>query len=268
MYLLINTSYVIHMGKRILYINPGEKDDILDRHIKGYLTPYLTDGSDAIDVVSMELTPRHLEYHAYHSIIAGEILREVVLGERAGYDGCVIGCFDDPCLDAAREVCERMVVTAPCEASVHLASTLASRFSVIVGKQAWEVRMRRRILSYTSFERLASFRSLGLGVLDFQADTGRTERLIEEAAREAVEQDGAEAIVLGCTMEFGFFQYLQDAINVPIIDACLAPLKYLEMLMNIREHCGWYHSKRGNWATPRRRELAEWGLGEKLGYTI
>ena len=255
-------------SKRILYINPGEKDALLDGQVREFLTPHLADTGSTLDVVSMAKTPQHLEYHAYHAIIAPEILREVVKGEQAGYDGCVIGCFDDPCLDAAREVCTRMAVTAPCEASVHLAATLGARFSVIIGKPVWEIRMRRRIEDYVGVNRLASFRNLGLGVLDFQADRQRTEHLIKQAVTQAVEQDGAEAVVLGCTMEFGFFRELQESCGVPIIDACLAPLKYLELLMHISDCCGWRHSKRGGWGSPPSGELAGWGLSEKLGFTL
>jgi allantoin racemase len=255
-------------SRRILYINPGETDEALDQRIKEYLSAFRSTARDTIDVVSMPMTPQHLEYHAYHALIAPEILREVIKGERAGYDGCIIGCFDDPCLDAAREVCEHMVVTGSCEASVHLAATLGTSFSVIVGKPAWEARMRQRIIQYVGPGKLASFRSVGLGVLDFQADHERTERLIQRAVKDAISEDHAEAIVLGCTMEFGFFQRLQRECDVPVIDACLAPLKYLEMLMEINDKCGWYHSKISNWATPRHNELKEWGLNEKYGFTI
>lgn len=255
-------------GKRILYINPGEKDEVLDNQVRDFLLPYKSPLTAEIDVVSMPQTPQHLEYHAYHALIAPEILREVVRGEQAGYDGCILGCFDDPCLDAAREVCRRMVVTGACEASVHLAATLSHRFSVIVGRPAWETRMRPRVLEYVAPQRLASFRSVGLGVLEFQADPARTQELIRQAVLAAVSQDHAEAIVLGCTMEFGFFKQLQAECGVPVIDACLAPLKYLEYLLNVKEQCGWSASKAGAWASPPSGELAAWGLTEKFGFSL
>ncbi len=254
-------------GKRILYINPGEKDELLDQQIKEFLTPYQSAATAGIDVVSMPLTPRHLEYQCYHALVLPEILREVVKGEEAGYDGAIIGCFDDPGLDAAREACRRMVVTASCEASIHLAATLAMRFSVIVGRDAWIPRMARRVRQYGG-ERLASFRSLGLGVLDFQADRERTEGLMKEAVELALAKDRAEAIVLGCTMEFGFFRELQQQYGVPVIDACLAPLKYLEMLLEVQDRCGWFPSKLGVWANPPQGEMAEWGLAEKYGFSL
>lgn len=255
-------------GKRILYINPGEEDRILDGQVREFLLPFRSRQDTEIDVVSMPQTPQHLEYHTYHALLAGEIVREVAKGEQSGYDGCIIGCFDDPCLDAAREICHSMVVTAPCESCCHLAATLGNTFSVIVGRDTWAVRMRKRVLDYISPSRLASFRSVGLGVLEFQQDHYRTAQLIQEAARAAVEQDGAEVIVLGCTMEFGYFRRLQEELGVPVIDACLAPMKYLELLLEIKDQCGWQASKIASWASPPPHELTEWGLTEKIGFSL
>ena len=62
-----------------------------------------------------------------------DILAAILQAERDGYDAAVIGCFYDTGLRPARELVRRLAVAAPCESACHIASTLGSSFSVIVG---------------------------------------------------------------------------------------------------------------------------------------
>src|SRR5450756_2504236 len=119
--------------------------------------------------------------------------------ENDGVDAAVIGCFYDPGLREAREITERMVVTAPAEASMHIASTLGHTFSIIVGRNKWIPQMHENVVKYGFRDRLASFKSVDLGVYDFMKDVNETNRRLTAAAREAVEQDRAEVVILGCT---------------------------------------------------------------------
>ena len=64
-------------------------------------------------------------------------------------------------------------------------------------------------------ERLSGFYPVELGVTDFQTDHDVTERLLTAAGKRAVEEDYAEAIVLGCTLEIGFHDRLAQALGVP-----------------------------------------------------
>lgn len=256
------------MSKRILFINPGEPDFTLDKQLKSYLMSQRGSITAEIDVVSLPQTPLHLEYHLYHALIAPEIIRAVAEGEKQGYDAAVIGCFDDPCLDAAREICRSMVVTGPCEAAVHTAMTLANRFSIIVGQEAWIPRMEARVRHYGGGNHLASFEALGLGVSDFQTDHALTAKLMRAAVERAVKEKRAEAIILGCTMEFGFYASLQEQYQVPVIDVSLVALKYVEYLLELKEVCGWSASKAGGWRQPPPGELDAWGLTEKYGFSV
>jgi allantoin racemase len=115
--------------------------------------------------------------------------------------------------------------------------------------------MRDNVRRYGHGERLASFKVLELGVHDFQANPAETHRRILAAGREAVEQDGAEVIVLGCTAEFGFYEELQAELGVPVIDATVAPFKFAELLGELAR-LGWRTSEAGGYAPPPREELA------------
>lgn len=246
---------------RILWINPLGTS-VFDATIGTELNRVKRPTTE-VEVRSLKRGPHHLEYHAYEAWVTPDVLAMVVAAEREGFDAAVIGCFYDTGLRAAREVATRMVVAAPCESAVHIAATLGDSFSVIVGRRKWVPEMRDNITRYGYKERLASFKVVELGVHDFQSDVRRTEDRLTRAARDAVVNEGAEVLVLGCTAEYGFFESLQGEIGVPVVDATVAPLKYAELLADVAE-LGWRPSKIGDFAAPPKEELEAFGLSAQL----
>jgi len=248
---------------KILFIDPVGTD-LFDQPIKEYLETAKRSETQ-VDVVSLKRGPMHLEYHYYEALILADTLHTVRKAELDGYDAAVIGCFYDPGLLEAREIAERMVVTAPAEAAMHIATTLGHTFSILVGRRKWIPKMHENVVKYGFSDQLASFKSLGMGVYDFQKDPAVTAQRMRDAAREAVEVDGAEVIILGCTIEFGFYKELQEELGVPVIDAILAPFKYAEFLSELKERFEWTHSKVYGYESPPRSEIAEWKIGEQYG---
>lgn len=250
--------------KRILFINPVGYAG-WDREVREYLEPYKDEDTE-LDVVSLSPgLPQHLEYHYYEALIGADLLHAVKRAEVDGYDGCVIGCYYDPFLKEAREICERMVVTAPAEAAMHIGTTLADTFSTIVVRRKCIPDMRSNVYNHGFERQLASFRSLEIGVHELKKDPERTKNRMREAIHEAIEKDGAEAILLGCTIQLGFFRALQEEFGVPVIDANIAPLKYAEFLCGLKQKAGWYFSQKALYETPSRTELAAWGVEERFG---
>jgi len=248
---------------KILWINPIGTD-LFDVPIGEFIGNATAPGTE-IDVVSLPRGPMHLEYHYYEALVLADTLHEVRRAEVEGYDAAVIGCFYDPGLMEAREITDRLVVTAPAESAMHIATTLGHTFSVIVGRKKWIPKMHENVVKYGFSTRLASFKSVELGVYDFQRDKQETARRLRQAAKEAVEVDRAEVIILGCTGEFGFHEELQQELGVPVIDAVLAPLKYAEFLVELRDRFGWSHSKVYGYQSPPPDEIRAWKLAEQYG---
>ncbi|WP_031514768.1 aspartate/glutamate racemase family protein [Desulfofalx alkaliphila] len=246
---------------KILFINPVGHST-WDKDVKNMLKEAKRDTTE-VEVISLKRGPHHLEYHYYESLVAADMLHTVMQAEKDGYDAAVIGCFYDPFLSVAREVVDDMIVTGPAEASMQIAASLGDSFSIIVGRQKWVPAMRRNVYQYGYRDKLASFRALGLGVLEFHADENFTEQRLREEARRAVEEDGAEAIILGCTVQFGFYRQLQKELGVPVIDVVLAPFKHAEYLVDMKKRFGWSHSKIGGGERPRVEEIMEWGIEEQ-----
>ena len=213
-----------------------------------------------LDLVALpEGRPSHLEYHAYESQVISDIVK-ITYHEAPNYDAVVIGCFYDVGLREAREVSAKAPVTAPCQTATAIASHLGNTFSVLVGRRKWIPKMRENVHLYGHGERMVSMLPLELGVRDFQVDHDLTCNRLLDAGRKAIEEDGAEVLILGCTAEYGFNQTMQDELGVPVIDALTAPLKYAEMLGETARRFGWYPSRKWGSEAPRESEIQDWGL--------
>jgi allantoin racemase len=245
---------------KILFINPVGTEQY-DSAIAGYLKEYAQNNTE-IDVKSFKKGPKHLEYMFYESVVGNDILRAVYNAEKERYDSAIIGCFYDPYLYEAREIVNIPVI-GPAEASMNLASMLGYKFSIIVGRTKWIPQMNENIIKYNMSNKLASFESLGMGVLQFQQDPQITKNKIIQASRRALEK-GAEVIILGCTIEYGFYKELQDILHVPILDVVLASLKYAEMMSDISKNMNWSHSKIGIFEPPIMDEIIDFNLIDNL----
>lgn len=242
---------------RIRWIDPVGHDDF-SGDIQALLTDVKRETTE-VETVSLERGPHHVEYHYYESLVVPDVLHLVKEAENEGVDATVIGCFYDLGLEEAREMADDMPVMGPAQATTHLASTMGNTFSVIVGRRKWIPKMRTTIERYGFGDRLASFRSVDLGVLDFQAHPERTRERLGEAARAAIEEDHAEVVILGCTAEYGFHETLQTEIGVPVLDAVVAPFKFAELQVDLAE-LGWSHSKIGGYESPRPQEIDAWNV--------
>lgn len=246
---------------RILWINPYG-NDASDQDMRALLAE-IKHPDTRVDVVSLPPDrPHHVEFHAYEALVLEDIV-QLSFHASGKYDAVVIGCFYDGGLREAREVSGKAIVTAPCEAATAIACSLGNTFSILVGRRKWIPKMSENVHLYGHGRRMASMRPLGLGMRDFQIDHDRTcERLMTEG-RKAIEEDGAEVLILGCTAETGFQAKMQDTLGVPVIDAVKAPFKQAEFLAELARRFGWYPSRAGGSEAPPLDELNDWSLFDR-----
>ena len=103
-------------------------------------------------------------------------------------------------------------------------------------------------------------------MLDFHRDEQATARRFRQVGREAVERDGAEVLVLGCTATFGFYRELQAELGVPVIDPMIAALKTAEFAAELKKRLGWSQSKIGGYESPSPDEFAAWRLEKQYDF--
>ena len=245
---------------RVLWINPVSNagyDDPMGQFMAKIKQPDTT-----IDVVSLSTPylPEHLEYRAYSALIFGDMVRLAWWANAEGYHSMVIGCFYDPALEDAREISGSTVVVAPCQAAVQIAANLANRFSVIIGQEKWAVQMRERVHAYGYGERIASMRSIDIGVPDLQKNCDFTASRIMEVGRRAIDEDKAEALILGCTCSFGLSEIVQRELGVPVIDPIIAAFKMAEFLGGLQRTLDFKPSRKWSCAPPPEAELEHFAI--------
>ncbi len=258
---------------KIMYLSPvgnyGEHDDIFAEMARANKLP----GTE-VHVTSLPADDgafAHIEFRSYEAIVTRGIIRAVRAAAKEGFDALAIGCFYDTALHDAREISGDMIVTAPCAASCEIAASLANRFGVIVGRRKWVNQMQATVNECGHRERLAGFYHVELGVTEFQEDHAETNRRLVEAGRRAVEQDYAEALILGCTLEVGFYKELSAELGVPVIDPSIAVLKRAEYAAILKRQCDWTPSRAWSCEAPSEEEIARFGgfdEGEAFGNRI
>jgi allantoin racemase len=185
-------------------------------------------------------------------IVVPELIRLAPLAEKRGFDAIIIGCYSDPGIDALREMLAIPVI-GPGAASLHLAAQLGTRLSVLTPSGRGYGRVAARLRGLGIAPLLASVRGIGLSVMELaQQKPGALDKAAE-AARVAVDQDGADVLVLGCmSMAFlpGVTQALGKKVGVPVVNPVIAALKTAEACVAM----GLAHSKKA-WPVPKPQEV-------------
>ena len=246
---------------KIMYLNPlassASHDEIFAEMARAHKLP-----QTEVHVASLPESEggfTHIEFRAYEAMVLRGIVRATRAAAREGFDALAIGCFYDTALHDAREVSDGMIVTAPCVASCEIAASLANRFGIIVGRRKWVHQMHATVREHGHESKLSGFYHVELGVNDFQKDHAETERRLIAAGRKAVEEDFAEALILGCTMEIGFHRDVEKKLGVPVIDPSIAALKRAEYAALLKQQCGWVPSRRWSSEAPPEEEIARFG---------
>ena len=256
------------MDIKVMYLNPvgtSAYDEVFADMARRYKCPETTVHVTSLSGSAVSPAMTNLEYRAYEAGIFNETVKAARYCSINDYDALVIGCFYDPALLAAREVAGDTVVVAPCQASISAALNLANNFSVVIGQWKWEDQMKQAVYEYGGRDKLVSFEAVDLRVEEFHEDPQRTRERLERAAYRAVAERRAESIILGCTLEVGFFRELQAYLAgrlgafVPVIDPSIAALKAAENAA-LAKRVGWTNSRVWGMQPPTERELADFGL--------
>ncbi len=231
----------------ILWVNPvgtgafdGDTRELIDAIRAPHHEPRIEHLADG---------PPHLEYHLYEHYALGPMLDLMRAAEADGAAAAIIGCFYDGGLREAREVLT-MPVVGMGEASMLLAATLGHRFSIVVGRRKWIPKMSDNAVLVGLDRRLASFRSVEMGIPDVLADPERFLDRVIEQGRRAVEEDGAEVIVLSEIASPAFWERAARELPVPLVDPGVACWKWAEMAADLYSGLGLSHSKAFGYEAP------------------
>jgi allantoin racemase len=132
-------------------------------------------------------------------------------------DAYLIACFGDPGLHAARELAAVPVVGIG-EAAYIAAGLAAGRFAVITTLRRGIPELEDSIAAHGAAARCACVLALDIPVAEQGAAFPDTTDAIVAAARRAVGEHGADALILACGGMADVARAVRDAVGVPVCD--------------------------------------------------
>ena len=199
---------------RIVVVNPNSTEAVTEG-IDAALDPLRIRGGPTIECVTLAEGPPGIESDAHVQDVIAPISRFVASRE-ADVSAFVIACFSDPGLVEAQRATRRPVLgMASC--GLLTAIALGTRFGVV---SILDQAIPRHLRYYESLglaSRLAGDRAAGIGVTGL-ADASRAFGRLMDTCRALRDEDGAEALVLGCAGMAQYREPLEDSLGLPVID--------------------------------------------------
>ena len=215
----------------ILILNPVSTDmwnELTYSYCKEIVSPEVD-----IAVRNLPKGPKAIEYDYDREIAAPYVIEEVIKANREGFDAIVINCFDDPGLDAAKEISDKLVLGIG-ETSITAALLLGHRIAVLSpGKQSIPI-YHRKAMSLGIESRVVHIAGIDIGVLDIRKNINKVKEILLREIEDSVKQHGSEVVVLGCGGFIGLAGELSTKTGVPVIDPTVTTVKIAESLIKLR----------------------------------
>ncbi|MFA3919841.1 aspartate/glutamate racemase family protein [Ruegeria hyattellae] len=148
-------------------------------------------------------------------------------------DGIVVACFDDTGVDAVRCVTSAPVIGVG-EAAYHAASMISPKFSVITTLSRSLAGLEANLLRYGLDRRCVRVRASDVPVLMLEENDPKTVDKIRTEIRAAIDEDRAEAIVLGCAGMTDLMTNLSEEFGLPIVDGVACAVAFVEALVKAK----------------------------------
>jgi Asp/Glu/hydantoin racemase len=157
-------------------------------------------------------------------LVAGPATLAALQAARGRFDAAVVACFGDPGVEAAKELFDVPVIGIS-EAAFHAAALLGRRFGIVSFTAALRPMFEDCLERSGLAPRCAGFR-MGPAFAGDPAQVAEERRgLLRELVLRAVEEDGAEVVILAGGPLAGVAAALQPESPVPLVDGTVAGVR-------------------------------------------
>ncbi len=215
--------------RRLLVINPNTNPAVSAR-VKAE-SDKIVDNDTQVTVINPASGPWSIETPAHRREAVPLVISLVQASLHEHYDACALACFDDIGLFESRRIAGVPVV-GPCEAGIAAARSVAERFTIVTTVHAAVPGIQALIKRYGVSD-ICTVRAAGIGVADAAAGSDATSARIAQSIKEAIQLDGAEAILLGSGGLTGQSLPLAQMFGLPVIDGVMAAVKMAEGLAGL-----------------------------------
>jgi Asp/Glu/hydantoin racemase len=171
----------------------------------------------------------------------GVLQRVRAASESGRYDAIIIQGGLDPVLYQAREV-SNIPVLGCVNSAMHIASLLGHHFSIIDTLECMAILFRENSRLYQLDQKLASVRSIEYPVREILRKERLPELLdaLDAQAMAAIEKDGADTLILGCTALNWLVPHLryrlqERDLGVPVVETIYAAVSLAKGLVTMRQ---------------------------------
>lgn len=227
---------------KLLLINPNISDSV-SVLIRSEAQRSASPGTE-IEVLTAPFGVAYIETR-FESLIGAYATAQVAAEHYASYDAVVVAAFGDPGLTGLREALP-IPVTGLTEAALASAHLLGNRISVIAISQRIQAWYREVITSYGFGSRLASIRALDRPLASIGNVQDEHLQALKALAERAVDEDGAEVIVLAGAPLAGLARALKGQLPVPVVDGVSSAVRHAETLVALQPGL----ARRGSFAPP------------------
>jgi allantoin racemase len=228
---------------KIMVINPNTSKSMTENMRRSLLRIKRKDTELA--VTCPDRGPETIDSSYDAALVVPPTLQLVQKANVEDFDAVIIAAFSDPGLEAAREISNILVLGIE-EVSLHMAAMLGAKFTVLTPIKNRIPHKYKEVQNYKLDPWLASVRTTDMTVAETDANPELAKLRILEAAHKAVEQDGAEIIILGCAAMVGYHEDISRELGVVVLDPTTVTLKICEALLDAKLS----HSKKALFASP------------------
>ena len=169
-----------------------------------------------IQMVTPASGPATIEGYLDAELSAVAVCEEVARHQGSA-DAFIIACFSDPGLFPAREMVVQPVIGIA-EAAMVTAVQLGHRFSLLSPLAHMRPILRRLAFTHGFYNRLASIQTVDMSVAQAAVSGDERMQAFLQAGRRAVEEDGAEVLILAGAVLANMEVLISKELNVPVLD--------------------------------------------------
>lgn len=228
---------------RIFVINPNTSHSMTE-HIRQELQRIKRIDTEVM-VQCNQKGPNTIDSEYHEVMTIPHTLELVKKANIEAYDAVIIAAFPDPGLVAAKEISDIPVFGIE-EISLHIAAILGAKFTIITTLKQRIPSRRLHVHGKGLDYSIASIRSLDQLTAENDSEPEKTKKRIIEIGKEAIKEDGAEVLILGCAGMAGYSYEIESQLGITVIDPTTVTFKIVEAMVDL----GLKHSKIGLYAMP------------------
>ena len=227
---------------RLLLINPNTTEAITQMVARavGAMTP----PGVSVHAVTAAFGPRYIASRATYAIASHGAL-DAYARHCEGADAVLLACYGDPGLDAIRELSPAPVIGLV-EAAAHEAGAQGRRFGIVTGGVLWEPMLREMHRARRLDGALAAIRTVAPSGAAIAEDPDGSVALLAEACKRTLDEDGAQAVILGGAGLVGLAARVQALVGAPVICSVEAGVRAALRALRERPGAGGAHGARAN----------------------